>query len=441
MTGTTITIYSDDAPMTGLYIKWNSLPGEFTLTINDKDYTYGKRDLLHEYIELPESCDEATITILDDYVFVSDIFAFSAGTLPDWVQTWEDPYDEADILVFSAHSDDEILFMGPVLSIYTDAGYRVQVAYLCNFYITEPNRRHELLDGLWTSGIRHYPQLGRFKDEDSEDLETAKTLISDSDGEASLDDVREYVVETIRRFKPQVLVSHALNGEYGHGQHRLLAAMVSECIELAGDSSQFSSSASKYGTWNVPKTYLHLYEENQIILDTRAPLASFGGKNAYEIAVEAYSKHVSQAWMWFKVSDGYDENGDPDEEKYAVNSCAVFGLYRTLAGDDTGNDMMENLVSYDEQESAVIIETQTQDGQPGDTSQNSGEGTQQESPKSISSLGKTLLIIGIIVVVILLALFITLLAVSAHKKKVRRAKAAARRARMRRIQELNRSKK
>ena len=49
---------------------------------------------------------------------ISDIYAYSRGNLPDNVQRWEAPlYGMTDILVFSTHADDEILFLGGVLTM------------------------------------------------------------------------------------------------------------------------------------------------------------------------------------------------------------------------------------------------------------------------------------------------------------------------------------
>ena len=104
------------------------------------------------------------------------------------------------------------------------------------------------------------------------------------------------------------------------------------------DSDKYPESAAEYGVWNVAKTYIHLYGENKIKLDCRPPLDNLGGRTALEAATAAYKKHVSQQWCWFYVSDTYE---------YSISD---FGLYRTTVGEDTGNDMMEHITSYEEQE-------------------------------------------------------------------------------------------
>ena len=235
-----------------------------------------------------------------------------------------------------------MLFFGGIIPNYVDQGdLRIQVAYFSDLFQSEPYRNHEILNGLWHMGVTHYPQLGEFYDYYSESYEEA---VEQFDYDQSL----EYIVRTIRRFKPQVLIGQdPENGEYGHGGHMWCARIIEDAVEITGNPESYPESAAQYGTWDVPKTYFHLYPENTIELNARKPLASFGGKTELEIAKEAYLEHQSQQWCWFYVSDGYDEEGNPDGYEY---SCTRYGLYRSLAGADTGNDLMENLVSYNEQE-------------------------------------------------------------------------------------------
>ena len=201
----------------------------------------------------------------------------------------------------------------------------------CEFTTSAKIREHEKLDGLWESGIKHYPVCGDFPDLYSQTLEAAKK-------QYVYDDVKAYTTSCIRRFKPLVVVTQDLNGEYGHGGHMLFSHAVAESVETSNDSSVFPESASNYGTWDVPKTYLHLYTENKITMNLRLPLSRMGNRTSIEVQTAAYKKHVSQQWCWFYVSDDYEY------------SCADFGLYRTTVGNDTGNDMLENITTYEEQE-------------------------------------------------------------------------------------------
>lgn len=328
--GDTIVITSSET-MYSLYIKWDLVPSQWTLTYNDKTVNCGTDGFLHEYIEIPEGTTSMIITFASKEA-ICDLHTYSSGTAPAQVQTWKKPCDKADILVFATHADDEILFLGGVLATYGGGqDLAVQVAYMCEFTSTAKIREHEKLDGLWVSGINNYPVCGDFPDLYSTTLEAAKK-------QYNYEDLKSFITGTIRRFKPLVVVTQDFNGEYGHGGHMILSKAVADSVDTSMDASVYPETAAQYGTWDVPKTYIHLYDQNKITMNLRVPLANMGNRTAIEIAQEAYKQHVSQQWCWFYVSDDYEY------------SCADFGLYRTLVGNDTGNDMLENITTYEEQE-------------------------------------------------------------------------------------------
>lgn len=424
--GTELTITSEEE-MTGIYIKWDDKPGEWTLTVGETELTYGQNDFLHEYVELPEPATEVKITILSDNIDITDIYGFSAGELPDWVQTWDTPYEQADILLISCHADDEILFYGGIIPNYTNGGnYRVQVAYFCDFHKTETYRQHEQLDGLWAMGVTHYPQMGEFEDLYSEDLATAESQYDEEECLA-------YMVEIIRKYKPQVVIGHDENGEYGHGGHMLCSKLTKEAVEISMDMSQYPESARDYGVWDVPKTYLHLYSENQIELDARVPLEDFDGQTALEVATAAYTLHQSQQWMWFYVDDGYDENGEPNGYEY---SCTKYGLYRTTVGSDTGNDIMENLTSYDvqEEESRAAETTTTSETETSSSIIDNGRTDTERGALSV-----ILMILGIIAGILVVIVIIMAIIRARLKKKRARERAARREAARRRAMQQQRA--
>ena len=398
--GTEITISADEI-IDGIYIKWESIPNPWTLTAGDASISAGQNGFLHEYVKVAKGTNSVTIHIPDGGAEIAEVYGFSAGELPSYVQIWEPPYDRADLLVFTAHSDDEVLYMGPsIVNLTHNNTARVQVAYMSDQYLTEPFRNHELLDGLWEMGVTHYPQLGEFVDLYSESLEEAE-------GHNSLEEVKEYVVRTIRRFQPQIVVTHDLNGEYGHGMHRMIAKAVADTADLTGDASQYPESAQRYGTWDVPKTYLHLYWENQIVIPTRESLSDFGGRTALQVCKDAFEKHVSQQGPTFWVDDGYDDDGSPNGYQY---SCAEYGLYRTTVGTDTGSSMLEHLVTYDEQERQAA-ETETE-SEPEPV-------TEENQNKKTNKAEKLLwIIVGVLVVII--AIVILILALRGRSAKERK---------------------
>lgn len=125
--------------------------------------------------------------------------------------------------------------------------------------------------------------------------------------------------------------------------HQLTADLLKQAVQLSGDGELFPDSAEKYGAWDVPKTYLHLYGENPITMDWDIPMDCFDGKTAYQVSKDlGFPSHVSQvadfAW-YFRGADTAAE-----VEKY--NPC-LYGLYRTTVGADTENgDFFQNLEIY-----------------------------------------------------------------------------------------------
>jgi hypothetical protein len=158
--------------------------------------------------------------------------------------------------------------------------------------------------------------------------------------------VTEYQVELIRRFRPQVIVGHDFDGEYRHGAHILNAYTLREALELSGNAAIYPASSEKYGVWDAPKTYIHLYKENPIVMDWDVPLKHFNGLTAFEVSKAAYACHISQQRTWF--------TGWLNQEKAAdilTYSPCLYGLFRSTVGQDSGiGDFYEHIVTYKEQE-------------------------------------------------------------------------------------------
>ncbi|MCQ2537572.1 MAG: CapA family protein [Lachnospiraceae bacterium] len=329
----TLTITSE-MDMYGLYLCWNDYPQSWTLECDGEITEHGSNGFLHEYVNIPKGTKKCVMHFTSDEA-ICKLTAYTGGKLPYDVQVWEPACEKADILAFSTHADDEILFLGGVLAKYAgEQNKKVQVAYMCEFFSSSRIREHEKLDGIWHAGVRNYPVNGTFPDKYSETIEEAKRIYN-------YDSIVDYLTAQIRRFKPLVVVTQDDNGEYGHGGHMVLVDAVKRSVENSMNADFCETSAAEYGVWDVPKTYLHIWKENKVKLDLRQPVDAFGGKTSIEILDEAYKLHVSQQWCWFYVSDAIDK------PKYKY-SCADFGLYRTTVGPDTGNDMMENVVAYGE---------------------------------------------------------------------------------------------
>ena len=315
----------------GVWLQWYEHPHAASVQLQDTEGNwteYARSDgvFLSDYLPLPEDTTffrVANAAGVTSPMPLAELHVYSPGELPRKVQRWNPPAEKADLMIIAAHPDDEILWFGGMMPTY--AGQEGKICQVCIMVPTIPRRRLELLDCLWTCGVKNYPVWGHYRDSYTLSLKEQYARW-DKQG------VYKTITGWIRRFKPDVLATHDLNGEYGHGGHRACADAVTQCLSLAANAKKFRESAKEYGTWNVPKCYLHLYEKNQLDLDWQRPLSAFGGKTAFEVAQEAFACHVSQQGTDYHVED----SGPCD--------CSLFGLYRSLVGEDVRKDsLFENL--------------------------------------------------------------------------------------------------
>lgn len=370
-----VTLMRSDG-ISSIYIEFDRLPKKWILKdpITGKSITCGANAFLHEYVDVETAFEELPQTLelcFEEGTVVAEIYAFSEGELPKWVQMWKPPCEKADLLLISSHSDDEQLFFSGILPYYAgERGLQVQVAYVVQHFeanqVKNHQRPHEQLDGLWKVGVRNYPVMSDFPDlyAESKDRETAfKQAVSvfESAG-ITYDDFLNYITECIRRFKPLVVVSHDLDGEYGHGTHVVCSKALTEALAYSADETKYPDSASKYGVWEVEKTYLHLYEENKIVMDFDVPLTSFSGKTAFEVSQEGFGCHKSQHWTWFyKWMYGTEEKPVKKATDIKNYSPCYYGLYETkVGGDNVGGDFFENVQTYAKREIIAKMEGQKQ---------------------------------------------------------------------------------
>lgn len=324
-------VSSEGEDLGSLYLIWHKAPGQWNLTVNGTTVACGENGFLHEYIQLSEPTGSVTIHAPAG-AELCDIYAFTQGNVPEWVQIWQPSWEKADLLVVPTHADDEVVFFGGLLGYYAvERDLKVQVVYMTDHSKTEYIRSHELLNCMWNMGLRAYPVIAPFSDRFP-----AFSSVDDAMRYLGWDSVLEFQVELLRRFQPSVVVTHDLKGEYGHPAHIVTAMGMTEAVQMAGDSTYYPASAEKYGTWNTPKLYLHLYGENETVMDWNTPLEAFNGLTGYEVAELGWAEHKSQHGTSFGVCR--------DNSAHAGN---LFGLYRSLVGEDTaGGDLFENIEHY-----------------------------------------------------------------------------------------------
>lgn len=317
----------------GIYIKWALNPDAWSLetTLSDGSVVsadQGQYGFHQEYVELPENAVKFRM-ITDDGrsrpMEIVEMQILSPGELPDSVHIWQPAPSTAELMMIATHQDDEVLFFGGGIPYYAaELGYDTIIAYTA---YANDLRINEALDGLWVCGVRQNPIFLGYPDKYCETLEGAKAYWSEK---AVTRDLTELLV----RYRPQVVISQDINGEYGHGQHKLTVHCLRKALKNAEDPDYLAGSLPEYQPWSVSKCYLHLYWNNVITMEWgNIALESAGGKTALEVAREAFKCHVSQLKLGYEVS--------VTDPKY---DCRRFGLYWTKVGEDTAkNDFFENV--------------------------------------------------------------------------------------------------
>jgi LmbE family N-acetylglucosaminyl deacetylase len=316
----------------GVYICFADQPAKWLLQTNETGEWITMAEMTdeyaHAYVPLYGARSVRIIAVNTgkyQKIAVNEIYLFSQGKVPGWVQRWQPTCGDADLMFLVAHPDDELLFFGGAIpTCAVEQQRKVVVAYMT---YSNTTRRSELLNGLWAMGVRNYPIIGEFWDGYST---TAAKTAKDWGRSNAL----SFIVECIRRTKPKVLVTHDFGGEYGHGAHRLTAELAAQAYEYAANAEKYAESAETYGTWQVLKLYSHLYGENQITFDWTVPLKNMDGKTGIELAAGAYALHVTQESTKFSM-----------EETGTKYDNTLFGLVYSEVGEDVlKNDFLENVL-------------------------------------------------------------------------------------------------
>ena len=99
---------------------------------------------------------------------IAEIRLFGPGEPPPEVQRWE-ILDKCDLMLLTAHPDDEILWFAGLMPTYGgDRGYRIQVTVVVP---TGAQRKLELLGAVWHCGVRYYPEMLGFIDKNGQNPE------------------------------------------------------------------------------------------------------------------------------------------------------------------------------------------------------------------------------------------------------------------------------
>ena len=329
--GTRLTYsWGADVPADVLYLFSYTLPDSFRLVQTDEQGAVLKEEevtppRMCSLFPLEEGCRSISITSQGRCKLNALQILGPGDILPEKVVWWDEPKEYCELLLVSTHFDDEILMMGAVFPTYAGDQHRdCAIIYAVNE--DDRVRQMEAMQGLWEMGVRREPVVLSFTF-----ASMRKSLEDDAAGVFQKNDLA-VMVGLLRQLRPLVVVTHDVEGEYGHQEHKKVSALVRRAVELAADPAYDPDSVKEYGVWQVQKEYIHLWKENPLVLDVNTPLENMKGRTALQVARAAFAYHKTQQ-KW---------SVDVQNHK---NPIGQFGLYYTAVGPDSGiNDMMENVI-------------------------------------------------------------------------------------------------
>ena len=317
----------------GIYVCWGHITpwvaqaqdasGQWQTVYTTEDAFY------HQYIPLPEGYAAIRLvnTSKDGYEMkVSELHVLGQGDAPAWVQQWNNFEGKADLVLLITDPGDEYLFFGGLLPTYIAQGKEIM---LCECVNTIAAYKSQLLDGAWQLGLRNYPYMAYFKPRMSTSLQ------GQYDNWSEVQFVR-HVSRIVRMYKPDVLVTHSKNGEGIDGGHKVCADASIRSLTTAMDELyDVGYGYANWGNWKVKKLYLHLYGDDETVLDYNQPLDFYGGKTADEMAQQAYA-----------LQDYQRKSLKGSKLVWGQGVCdgSAYGLVYSEVGEDTGaGDLFEHL--------------------------------------------------------------------------------------------------
>jgi LmbE family N-acetylglucosaminyl deacetylase len=242
--------------------------------------------------------------------------------------------EKAALMVVIAHPDDEAYFPGLL-------PYVCQVRKLPVVFVVltsgeagiEPRGNRELREEEQRRACRVYglpnaPIFARFADGAWQGTLEENWKLWGGENKAA-----EWLAQQIRRYRPDVIVTHALDGESGHANHVGCALSVTKAFAWAADAGALPvDAASQLAPWQAKKLYVHRWPIRSLAFRQDLPVAP-GGKTCLEVGEAGGREHVSQGY----ATQTFAELDGPGVSR--------FGLYATIVGFDSdgAGDLFEHV--------------------------------------------------------------------------------------------------
>lgn len=322
--------FPSDKTVCALAVSYLTVPDEGTLRIYDAQNTLMEESPLVDasftprtaLYPIPPHARSVQLSVSGRGA-ISELYVLEDGRIPVCIQDWQKPAEKWDLMLISTHQDDEHIFFGATIPLYASTDRDVGIVYMAD---CGEDRYLEALNGLWSAGMRKYPVFLGMRDGIRKSLGAAYSYWGGKEA------VVAALVEQIRTYQPEVILTHDLGGEYDNFQHMATARCVIEAVTAAADPAYLLDEGAPNAPWQAKKLYLHLYDSEAVVdFDWNAQMPGYDGMSGFDVSKMAYSYHRSQQKL---VSYNLSRKAD--------NS--LFGLYLSTVGPDTGkNSLFENI--------------------------------------------------------------------------------------------------
>lgn len=310
----------------GLYVGWYAAPEAAVIEAMDAAGTAllsvsANADLLNEYFALPAS--SASVRISGEKAFaISELRVFDAATPPEHLCIMQAQQAQPKVMLVLAHTADESYYFGSLLPYLS--GSDAAMVFLS---VESRQAQQEAIEARYALGSRTQPVFGSFPFYRSAiDLKRLYSYVDKSD-------VNTWLIQLIRRYQPDTLITYAATSEAGIGMHELASTHVRLAADLAADASKEYISERAYGIWQVSAVYLHLETGTSPLYDTQSPLAAFGGESAHALAQAAYERYSSLRVTHYSVTDTpYFVRVYPAAASEQQSASDLFALLSSLEG-------------------------------------------------------------------------------------------------------------
>ena len=300
--------FSEEAA--SLVTVWHSNPGSVTLTCYSGDTKLSEAPLdvpfLSTVTELPVGTTAVELTLAassKEPVSLSDVYAYTAGVLPETEYQWRQA-EQVDVLLVAGFPGDEYRFFGGLLPKLINDGVNVAVLYCADY---SRARLEEGFSALWALGLRTYPvRIGV----DSELADPKTRTYRSLDGKElqrawKKSDIERALADRIRALAPAVVIAPT-DGKDGVAEAYAVSDILQEVLKSIPDSfRKFYLAESGEGAVTIADEALPYYGGQSANAIAQSLLDSFHSVDFFE-----YRIRTEGTYRLVKSHVGADTKGD-----------------------------------------------------------------------------------------------------------------------------------